>query len=56
MLVAAEHTIDYGWLSPHLLSHPPCYGMLGTWQEIRYTLMTFGLPVEAFPIKHVRRR
>jgi hypothetical protein len=24
--------------------------MLGTWQEIRYTLMTFGLPVDAFPI------
>jgi hypothetical protein len=26
--------------------------MLGSWQEIRYTLMTFGLPVDAFPIKH----
>jgi hypothetical protein len=26
--------------------------MLGTWQEIRYTLMTFGLPVDAFPITH----
>jgi hypothetical protein len=26
--------------------------MLGSWQEIRYTLMTFGLPVDSFPIKH----
>jgi hypothetical protein len=26
--------------------------MLGTWQETRYTLMTFGLPVDAFPIAH----
>jgi hypothetical protein len=26
--------------------------MIGSWQEIRYTLMTFGLPVDAFPIKH----
>jgi hypothetical protein len=25
--------------------------MSGNWQEIRYTLMTFGLPVDAFPIK-----
>jgi hypothetical protein len=35
--------------SPHNLL-PYC--MLGTWQEIRYTLMTFGLPVDAFPITH----
>jgi hypothetical protein len=26
--------------------------MLGSWQDIRYTLMTFGLPVDAFPFKY----
>jgi hypothetical protein len=31
---------------------PLPFCMLGTWQEIRYTLITFGLPVDAFPITH----
>ena len=35
--------------SPHILHFCTT---LGTWQEIRYDLMTFGLPVDAFPIKH----
>jgi hypothetical protein len=53
MVVAAEHVISYPWL---LLTfyYPfitPLH-MLGTWLEIRYTLMTFGLPVDAFPITH----
>jgi hypothetical protein len=51
MLVAAEHTRTYppSPPSPHTL---PDYCMLGSWQEIRYSLMTFGLPVDAFPINH----
>jgi hypothetical protein len=47
MLIAAEHTISYlhGFSSPVTLLHVRDMG-----QEIRYTLMTFGLPADAaFP-------
>ena len=35
--------------SPHILHSCTT---LGTWQEIRYELMTFGLPVDALPIEY----
>jgi hypothetical protein len=48
MPVAAEY-YKLPLTAPHLCL-PFC--MLETWQETRYTLRTFGLPVDAFPITH----
>ena len=54
--VSRANASSYGAYSYYKLyttsPHIPTYRTLGTWQEIRYTLMTFGLPVDAFPITH----